>query len=867
MKPLGFILGLITLLLTALQAVAGSIDGKVNDEDGNPVPFVSVYVEGTTIGTTTNSEGNFHLELKDGYHTIVFRYVGYKTEVRPITVSGRTEIDVTLKKVVFQLGEATVDGNEDPAYRIMRLARSKRKFYQKQVREYSCKVYVKGLNYVENLPKRILGRSLDVSGLDKNRSGIIYLSESLSEFHFKAPDKTKERVIASKVSGNSQGFTWNNATSLNFNFYDRTYNLEGLSDRDLVSPLSPSANLYYRYVYRGFYVEDSIIVNRIELIPRVTGVPLFQGHIFIQENTWRIHGADLFMTSEAGIDFVDTVRMKVDFIPLTPDLWMKSNLSFDFAFNVKLFKVKGWGTFSSVFSDYSVRGYVQDTTLIDRYAEVEEPTEEGENEKESKIEKVDETLISTAGDTSTVFDFKSWDKGPVLKVESEANEKDETFWQQVRNVPLTELERKDYERKDSIEVVRESQVYKDSIDRKNNKFALRNLLYGYKYQNSTKEFSLEFQSPLTAVQYNTVEGYLIDYRIEFAKRNTDKGRFLNVTWNNRYGFYSNKYYSKAKVFYRFNRKNRMSVRTEGGHYVQQFNENGVSELINSLYSILLEENYLKLQQHSYGEAGWSAEVFNGFRLSTSVYFGKRQPLFNANNLDGTFVNYKQKYFSLNEPGNEALGYNAPEFGSNMALIWKLNFTYRPGLKYMERPNGKINLGTKWPTFNFAYTKGIGGFGQLDANFDQLELQVSDDHSFGMVGRFEWSTSAGWFPNNSFVPFMDFKHFNTSRVHVMSTSSNSFMALPYYAASSNQYYAQAHVEHHFNGFILNKIPLIKKLKWQVVGGIHYLYEPTYGNYWEVTAGIENIFKIIRVDFVAPFRENDVQDFTFRFQLGF
>jgi hypothetical protein len=301
------------------------------------------------------------------------------------------------------------------------------------------------------------------------------LSESLSEFHFKAPDKTKERVIASKVSGNSQGFTWNSATGLNFNFYDRTYNLEGLSDRNLVSPISPSANLYYRYVYRGFYVEDSIIVNKIELIPKVTGVPLFSGHIFIQENTWRIHGADVFMTKESGIDFVDTVRMKVDFIPLTEDLWMKGNLSLDLTFNVKLFSVKGWGTFTSVFSDYSVREYVRDTTLIDRYAKIEEPTEEDDDAFEPTGE------VGATGEDVTKFDFDDWEKGPLLKVESEANEKGDEFWEQVRTVPLTSMERKDYVLKDSIEVVKESPAYKDSIDQKNNRFALRNLLYGYTY--------------------------------------------------------------------------------------------------------------------------------------------------------------------------------------------------------------------------------------------------------------------------------------------------------------------------------------------------------------------------------------------------
>ena len=855
------LLFLFTLFFSA-SAWAASVDGKVTDESGEAVPFVTVYIEGTTIETTTNSEGDYHLDLKDGFHTIVFRYVGYKTEIRPVTVSGQVRLDVVLKRIVFQLGEAQVDGNEDPAYRIMRLARSRRKFYQKQVRDYSCKVYVKGTNYVKNLPKRILGRSLDVSGLDKNRSGIVYLSESLSEFHFKAPDKTKERVIASKVSGNSQGFTWNNATSLNFNFYDRTYNLEGLSDRDLVSPLSPSANLYYRYVYRGFYIEDSIIVNKIELIPKVKGVPLFQGHIFIQENTWRIHGADIIMTSESGIDFVDTIRMKVDFIPLTKDLWMKGNLSFDFAFNVKLFKVKGWGTFTSVFSDYSVREYIRDTTLIARYAKIEEP-----DENEVDEEPAAKTPTSSIGGDATKFDFKNWDGGQILKVESEANEKDSAFWESIRTVPLTSLERKDYERKDSIEVIKESKVYKDSVDNKNNRFAIRNLLYGYTYQNSTKDFSLGFQSPLTAVQYNTVEGYLIDYRIEFSKRNLDKGSRYSIEWYNRYGFYSNKYYSKGKFFYRFNRKNRMSVRVEGGHYVQQFNDGAISHVLNSLYSVLLQENYMKLQEHSYGEASWGAELFNGFRLNTSFYFGERNTLENASNLDGTHVDYKEKYFSLNEPGNTSLDYNAAEFGSGLSLIWSLNMTYQPGLKYMDRPNGKINLGSKWPTFGLSYQKGIGGFGNLQADYDKLDFRVSDDHSFGMVGRFEWQAAAGWFPNNRFVPFMNWQHFNTSKVHVMPSGLNRFMALPYYSASSNRYYVQVHAEQHFNGFIFNKIPLLKKLKIQAVGGIHYLHEPSVGNYWEVTAGIENIFKIIRVDFVAPFREDKVQQFTFRFQLGF
>ncbi len=231
------------------------------------------------------------------------------------------------------------------------------------------------------------------------------------------------------------------------------------------------------------------------------------------------------------------------------------------------------------------------------------------------------------------------------------------------------------------------------------------------------------------------------------------------------------------------------------------------------------------------------------------------------------MNHKKKYISLNEPGNASLNYGDAVFGSNNSLIWQVYLGYRPGQKYMERPNRKINLGTRWPFFGFTYEKGIGGFGSLDADYDLLKLSVSDEHSLGMVGRLKWKVEGAWFANNDFVPFMNWQHFNTSEVHMAKGGLANFKALPYYASSTDQYAVQAHIEQHFHGFFFNKIPLIKKLKWQMVGGVHYLYEPTYGHYWEVTAGIENIFKLIRVDAVFPFRESTFQQFAFRFQLGF
>lgn len=884
---------LLTFLLLVLLHPASwafTLRGTVTEPDGAPVGFATVYVEGTTIGTTTNADGDYQLELKAGYHVIVFRYVGYGTEIRPVTIDADTRLDVIMKRVVFELGEAVADGSEDPAYRIMRMARDRREFYNNQVQEYSCKVYVKGTNFVKNLPKRVLGRDIDIGGLDSSRSGIIYLSESLSEFHFKAPDRTKERVIASKVSGQSQGFTWNNATSLNFNFYDRMFSLEGLSNRDLVSPLSPSATLYYRFRYAGFYVEDSIIVNRIELIPKTKGVPLFKGYLFIQENSWRIHSADVFLTSESGIEFVDTVRLRADFIPIAPDLWLRGTLTFDFSFNVKLFKVQGWGTFTSTFSDYSVRKYFRDREYLDLMRRKREqqaltdpiiPSKTKDNRK-SKIENLlSDTLVSpppsippsaqieetgSIGGESTPFSFDSWERGPLVKVESEANEKDDAFWEQIRTIPLTFMEQQDYIRKDSIEQVVNSDAYKDSIDRKNNRFKIQDLLFGYTYRNSKKNWSLELQSPVMGVQFNTVEGYLIDHKTTFSRYGEDRNSGLTINMWNRYGFASGTYYGKGNVFYRFNRKNRMRISAGGGHYIRQFQDDGIAEMWNSVYTVFFMDNYARFMSESFGRVGWGMEVLNGVNISANVYYGQRSTLSNATNLDGQHITWENRQFAENIAVNELYGPGNSRMGDNRAMNLRIGVRFRPFQKYLEYPDRKINLGSKWPQVRLNYEWGIPGVLGSVSNYSFLQARLNHSHSLGMGGKLEWEIDAGWFVFNRNVAFADFKHFNTAEIHIIPTGLNRFMALPYYLASTDNIYAAAHIEHHFHGAILNKVPLIKKLKWQTVVGGHYLYEPSFGNYWELTVGIENIFRVIRVDVAFPFREQDFQQVAVRVQLG-
>jgi hypothetical protein len=78
---------------------------------------------------------------------------------------------------------------------------------------------------------------------------------------------------------------------------------------------------------------------------------------------------------------------------------------------------------------------------------------------------------------------------------------------------------------------------------------------------------------------------------------------------------------------------------------------------------------------------------------------------------------------------------------------------------------------------------------------------------------------------------------------------SFQLAPYYANSTgDDFYTTGHLEWHLNGLITNKIPVFKKLNWGLVTGGNAFYVDSHRNYSEIFVGIENILKIIRVDYV-------------------
>jgi hypothetical protein len=830
MKKITFLL---ILLLLNLNSFATKIFGLVTDEKNNPMPFVTVYVEQinnktNNSGTVTNMNGEFALPLADGEYTVVFRFVGYKSVTETIKITGKDiKIDRQLQPESVTLKEVEISAKrKDPAYEIIKNAQNKRKFYLQQAQTYTAGAYIKGLQKIDEAPKKVMGRDITLPGAEPGDSvnrAIVYLSESLSDLYIDGSNR-KEIVTSSKVSGRNNAFSWNSALDLQINLYENSIDMGGLSPRPFISPIAATAMVHYKYEYLGTVQENNLTLHKIKLLPKQKGTPVFNGIVYIQDDSWRIHSTELNLTkAEQAINFVDTLTLRQVYIPIEKDVWKISTQSVNFKWSVEFLglKFKGSGYFLGAFSNYNLSP------------------------------NIDKKMFSSE----------------TVKVLEESNKKDTTFWTQIRPFALSSEEARDYNRKDSIFKVRDSKAFKDSIDRKNNKPKAWLLLTGYTYRNSYKNYSLSFPSPLDNIQTNSVEGITINPKITFSRSNREK--YSTFSWENdfRYGFSSQRFYAQTALYRRFNATNRANIGFSAGSYIAQFNgENPISPTVNSLYTTFFGQNYMKIYEKNYVKLRGGMEVINGLTLTASAELAHRVPLQNLNDFSGFTVNWftDTKDFTSNMPQSLNDIVTRTSFEKNNLLAFDLEATIKFGQTYNSRPYIKINNPSKYPTLKLYYKHGQTYIASGNSSFDFFKASITDNLMLGQLGQSEYVISAGGFLNKPYF-FMDYAHFNTTQTIFSNSRLNSYLLLPYYTFSTTEGYIEAHYEHHFNGFLTNRIGFMRKLGWTLVGSGHYLRNPLIGNYGELSIGLENIFKIIRAEVAFGFSELGNQNGTIGFRL--
>ena len=123
---------------------------------------------------------------------------------------------------------------------------------------------------------------------------------------------------------------------------------------------------------------------------------------------------------------------------------------------------------------------------------------------------------------------------------------------------------------------------------------------------------------------------------------------------------------------------------------------------------------------------------------------------------------------------------------------------------------------------------------------------------GLFGYSELQGEYGGFLNKQALQFIDYQHFNGNETCFGNPRDymTSFMNLPFYRFSTAGNYMMFHGQHHFEGFFLDKLPLIRKLGFKEVFRLAYLNTPELGNYTEIGFGIDNVgfglFRFLRLD---------------------
>ena len=233
----------IYLLLLFISSISiAQVKGKITDTNNEPLSFVSIYLDKTVTGTTSNDNGDYILEINQkGIHTIVFQFLGYKTLKKEVDINEFPFVlNVQLKQENIQLDEISISTKDNPANGIIRNVIANKDKNTDKFAQYSANFYSRGLYRIKDAPEKFLGRNMGDfgGGLDSTRSGIVYLSETISEIKFqKKPKKFKEKIIASKVSGSDNGISFNRAEDANINFYDNSVEFGNY----LISPISTNA--------------------------------------------------------------------------------------------------------------------------------------------------------------------------------------------------------------------------------------------------------------------------------------------------------------------------------------------------------------------------------------------------------------------------------------------------------------------------------------------------------------------------------------------------------------------------------------------------------------------------------------------------
>jgi len=812
-----------TFLFSAVFSYAQNtkVSGKIVDAiSREPLPFVNIIFKGTTVGVTTDIEGKYTMSTTLKVDSLVVSYIGYTKVTRAVKAGITQEINIGLTQGI-ELAAIEVKPGENPAHRILRkIIANKDKNDREEYEAYEYEVYNKVEFDLNNLsedfqnnkllkPFSFIFDNIDSSNTKEKPYLPVFMTESLSDFYYRKNPKTRnEKIKASKVAGieNSSVSQFMGDMYQNVNIYENTILVFG---KNFISPISDNALLFYK-----FYLIDSIVIDghkcyQLQFKPKRKQELTFTGNLWAADTSFAIKQIEMSIADDANINFINATNVVQTYVQID-SLWMmeKERLVIDFnPFPIEQKKKNLMGIYGRKTASYN-------------NFKINKP-------KDDKFYSITENL--------TVAD--------------DAFKKDETFWLESRHDTLSKNEKEIYHMVDTLQSL---PVYKTWID------VLQIFVTGYKVKGN-----FEYGPYYNMFSFNTIEGN----RFRFGVRTSNQfSKWYELSGYLAYGTRDEEFKYKLGIRAFIDKKPRTMV----GFYYKNDNEilgqsqNGFTtdNILASVLRITPLRNLTRVKEvNSYIERQW----FSGFSTKLSFYNRQMFPLADF-------------HYEYQGKGN-TIAYKDKITTSEIRVLARLAYDE----KFIDGVFTRTSLGTHYPILQAQYTMGVKNLFNSDYNYHKLVVNVDDRIRINPIGYFDYILEYGKIWNQLPYPLLELHGGNETYTY----DPYAFNSMNYYEFVSDEY-ASASIQHHFDGFFLNKIPLMRKLKWREVVGAkaligrvspnnktlllfpNHLYELNRGPFFEANIGIENIFKIFRLDGVYRLSYLDnprVTPFSIRFSFQF
>ncbi|MHB1686367.1 MAG: DUF5686 and carboxypeptidase-like regulatory domain-containing protein [Ignavibacteriaceae bacterium] len=448
MKP-NWIALIILLTSNVLMAQQFFLEGKVVDVLTHaPLPYASIRVVNSTIGTSANKNGSYELKLNREKYFLVASYIGYYSDTISVNLNQNlSEINFHLIQSDIKLPPILVLPGENPAIKIIRKAIARKEERNKKLLSYEFEAYTKGIVKTQ---KDFRASSEQVGlniGSDTSNLKITGILENESKGYYKKPGHYKEVIIARKQTSNLPSFVNTLAGGrLVQDFYGDNFNFLG---GELPGPLAKNALSYYDFHIVNTLAIDKNKVYQIYMEPQNQSDPGFKGNIFITDSTFDLIKVDLEINKAASVGgLFDSVNVFQQFSLFKDSIYMPADLRFFIRINY-LGIAKLAFELNTILYDYKINPEI-----------------------------------------SNDFFNKA-----ILTVLPRADKKDSSYWQNAQTIPNTREEQTAYKRIDSLSNVPEK--FWDKFSPLSTRFDL------------SDHFSVS--APLGMYHFNRVEGHAIDF--------------------------------------------------------------------------------------------------------------------------------------------------------------------------------------------------------------------------------------------------------------------------------------------------------------------------------------------------------------------